>query len=61
MFNAKLKAAIAASGLKQNYIARKIGVTEKALSNAVNGHVALSPEAMRKLARVLKRPQWDLQ
>lgn len=61
MFNIKLKAAIAASGLKQNYIARMIGVSEKTLSNAVNGHTALSPEALRKLARVLKRPQWELQ
>ena len=56
----KLKVAIDASGLKQKHIAKKAGIEPTLLSRYVTGDRELSDEAVRRIAKVLKVPQWHL-
>jgi transcriptional regulator with XRE-family HTH domain len=56
----KLKLAISDSGLKQTFIARKIGIDPAVLSKYVTGTRETPVEVIKKISRVLKVPQWNL-
>lgn len=52
----ELKSAIAKRGLKQNYVARKIGITPNYLGQILNGKHKLSADIAIKAAQVLGLP-----
>jgi transcriptional regulator with XRE-family HTH domain len=54
--NARLKAAILASGHEQRAVAMAANLYETQLSRIVNGHVEATPEEQRALAAVLDVP-----
>ena len=54
MAAAKLKAAIDASGLKQKFIAEKVGISEAALSNMLNGNQKIDIDTFFAIAVVLR-------
>ena len=56
----KLKIAIDASGLKQIFIAKKIGIDATLLSRYVRGDRELDDDTARKISKVLKVPQWQI-
>jgi transcriptional regulator with XRE-family HTH domain len=51
-----LKELIKAKGLKQRYIAEKLGVSEVSVSNWVKGKTAPSKDYLIKLSRILDVP-----
>ena len=54
MIAAKLKSAIEARGMKQKFIAEKIGVSETALSVMLNGNQRIDVETFFKICVVLR-------
>lgn len=50
----KLRAAIDERGLKQKFIAEKIGISETALSAMLNGNQKIDVETFFAIARVLR-------
>lgn len=52
----KLKSVIDKRGLKQNYVARKIGITPNYLGQILNGNRNLSADVAIKAAQVLGLP-----
>jgi len=53
MAAAKLKAAIEARGVKQRFIAEKIGISEQLLSQMLNGSVRIDIDTFFAIAVVL--------
>ena len=51
----KLRAAIVESGLKQKFIAEKVGISEAALSAMLNGNQKIDVDTFFRIAEVLKR------
>lgn len=54
MASEKLREAINARGLKQKYIAEKIGISETALSAMLNGNQKIDIETFFAIATVLQ-------
>ena len=54
MTAAKLRAAVDASGLKQKFIAEKIGISETALSAMLNGNQKIDVDTFFAIAVVLQ-------
>jgi len=54
MAAAKLKAAIDASGLKQKFIAEKVGISEAALSSMLNGNQKIDIDTFFAIAVILR-------
>ena len=52
----ELKSVIDKRGLKQNYVARKIGITPNYLGQILNGNRKLSTDVAIKAAQVLGLP-----
>lgn len=52
----ELKSVIDKRGLKQNYVARKIGITPNYLGQILNGNRKLSADVAIKAAQVLGLP-----
>jgi transcriptional regulator with XRE-family HTH domain len=52
----KTKSAIMDSGLKQIYIAKKIGIEHTLFSMQLNGHRQMPYDVAKKLAKFLKVP-----
>lgn len=52
----ELKSAIDKRGLKQNYVARRIGITPNYLGQILNGNRKLSAEVALRAAHVLGLP-----
>ena len=52
----ELKSAINKRGLKQNYVAQKIGITPNYLGQILNGNRKLSTDVAIKAAQVLGLP-----
>ena len=56
----RLKIAIDASGLKQRWLAKEIGIDPSLLSRYVGGYRPTPPGVVKALAKVLKVKQSDL-
>ena len=54
--NKELKSVIDKRGLKQNYVAREIGITPNYLGQILNGNRKLSADVAIKAAQVLGLP-----
>lgn len=54
MTAAKLRAAVEASGLKQKFIAEKIGISETALSQMLNGFQKIDIDTFFAIAVLLR-------
>ncbi|NMV48156.1 helix-turn-helix transcriptional regulator [Lactobacillus reuteri] len=52
----ELKSVIDKRGLKQNYVAQKIGITPNYLGQILNGNRKLSTDVAIKAAQVLELP-----
>ena len=52
-----LKEILKSKGIKQNYLAQRIGVSEVAMSNWVNGKSSPSKKHLEKLSDVLGAPK----
>lgn len=50
----KLKEAIEASGIKQKFIAEKVGISETALSAMLNGKQKIDVDTFMAIARVIR-------
>lgn len=55
-----LKEVLKSKGVKQNYLAQRIGVSTVTLSNWVNGKSAPSKKNLEKLSELLNVPIKDL-
>ena len=52
----ELKKAILESGLKQGFIARKVGIEQTIFSKKINGHIPMTKPEKSRVAQVLRLP-----
>jgi transcriptional regulator with XRE-family HTH domain len=55
-----LKEVLKAKGMKQNYLAKRIGVSEVTMSNWVKGKASPSKKHLEKLSKVLEIPEKEI-
>lgn len=60
MVNDNIKAAIEASGIKQKFIADKVGITENMLSAIITGRRKISADEFFRISDVLGMEAKDL-
>ena len=54
MTAAKLKAAVEASGMKQKFIAEKVGISEASLSAMLNGNQKIDVDTFFAIATIIR-------
>ncbi len=60
MVNVNVKQAVEDSGLKQRYIAEKVGISEQALSAMLNGRQKIGTDEFFAFCEVLKKSPEEL-
>lgn len=55
-----LKKAILESGLKQSFIAQKVGIDQTTLSKKINGHIRFEDKEKIRIAKVLDQSIYEL-